>query len=71
MDGNQPIERLLQPNETIVLRAREEVFLKVGDAAALSVLINDQPAKTLGTNRQVVTRLITRANYSSYLAGRS
>jgi len=71
MDGSQPVERLLQPNETIVLRAREEVFLKVGDAAALSVLINDQQVKTLGTNGQVVTRLITRANYSRYLAGRS
>jgi hypothetical protein len=65
VDGSQPMERTLQPHETVMLHARNEVLLRVGDAAALSLLINNQPAKALGGSGEVITRHITRANYSS------
>ena len=67
LDGGQRLERMLVPNETIMLRATNEALLRIGDATALSVLINNQPAKPLGTTGQVVTHRITRANYKSLL----
>jgi DivIVA domain-containing protein len=67
LDGGQRLERLLVPNETIMLRATNEAVLRIGDATALSILINNQPAKPLGTTGQVVTHRITRANYKNLL----
>ena len=67
IDGGQPLERLLNPNETIMLRANDEAALRVGDAAALSLLINNQLAKPLGTPGQVVTTRITRSSYLGFL----
>jgi DivIVA domain-containing protein len=68
VDGSQHRERLLKADETIMLRAYDEAVLKVGDAAALSVLINNQLAKPLGAAGEVVTRRITRTNFLSFLA---
>ena len=67
LDGGQRLERTLVANETIMLRATNEAVLRIGDATALSVLINNQPAKPLGTTGQVVTQRITRSNYKSLL----
>jgi DivIVA domain-containing protein len=67
LDGGQRLERMLVPNETIMLRATNEAVLRIGDATALSVLINNQPAKPLGTTGQVVTHRITRSNYKNLL----
>lgn len=67
LDGGQRLERMLVPNETILLRATNEAVLRIGDATALSILINNQPAKPLGTTGQVVTHRITRANYKKLL----
>jgi DivIVA domain-containing protein len=67
VDGEQPLERLLRPNETILLRADNDVMLRVGDAAALSLLINNQPARPLGPPGQVVNMRITRANYRDFV----
>jgi DivIVA domain-containing protein len=67
LDGGQRLERMLVPNETIMLRATNEAVLRIGDATALSVLINNQPAKPLGTTGQVVTHRITRGNYKNLL----
>jgi hypothetical protein len=67
LDGGQRLERMLVPNETIMLRATNEAVLRIGDATALSVLINNQPAKPLGAAGEVVTHRITRANYKKLL----
>jgi hypothetical protein len=67
IDGGQRLERLLKPDETVMLHAHDEVVLRVGDAAALSVLINNQPMTPLGAAGQVVTRRISRANYLNLL----
>ena len=58
---------MLVANETIMLRATNEAVLRIGDATALSILINNQPAKPLGTTGQVVTHRITRTNYKNLL----
>jgi DivIVA domain-containing protein len=68
IDGGQRLERELKPEETIMLRADQEVLLRVGDAAALSMLINNVPAKPLGAAGQVVSVRITRDNYFSLLS---
>jgi DivIVA domain-containing protein len=67
LDGGQRLERMLVPNETIMLRATNEAVLRIGDATALSILINNQPAKPLGAAGQVVTHRITRGNYKNLL----
>jgi hypothetical protein len=67
IDGGQQLERLLKTNETVILRANEEAFLRAGDASALSLLINNRPAKPLGATGQVVTAHITRSNYVNLL----
>jgi hypothetical protein len=68
IDGGQRLERLLKPDETIMLRANSEAVLRAGDAGALSVLINSQVAKPLGSDGEVVTARITSGNYLSFLA---
>ena len=67
IDGGQRLERLLKPDETVILHAHDEVVLRVGDAGALSVLVNNQPMRPLGAAGQVVTRRISRENYLSML----
>ena len=68
IDGGQRLERILKPDETFMLHAHEEVVLRVGDAGALSVLVNNQPMKPLGPSGQIATRRISRSNYLSLLA---
>jgi DivIVA domain-containing protein len=69
VDGQEPVERLLRTNDTILVRAKDETVLRVGDAAALAVLINGKPAKPLGAAGQVITTRITRTNYLNFLSG--
>ena len=58
---------MLAANETIMLRATNEAVLRIGDASAISVLINNQPTRPLGATGQVVTHRITKANYKNLL----
>ena len=67
LDGGQRMERLLAPNETILLRATSEAVLRVADATAVSVLINNQPTRPLGSTGQIVTARITKDNYRKLL----
>jgi DivIVA domain-containing protein len=67
LDGGQRLEKMLAPNETIMLRATNEAVLRIGDASAISVLINNQPTRSLGATGQVVTHRITKANYRNLL----
>ena len=70
VDGGERLERLMEPEETIVLHAQDEALVKVGNAAALSVLINNTQTKPLGRDGQVVTMRINHATYRSYLPPR-
>lgn len=69
VDGGDTVERLLPPDETVVLEVDEEAVLRIGDAAALSLLINDQPTRSLGRDGQVVELRITPSNFRTFLAG--
>jgi hypothetical protein len=60
VDGGEPRERLLPPGRTITFEGKHEVTLRVGNAAAVSLWINGQPARPLGREGQVVTLRITR-----------
>jgi len=68
VDDTPPVERVLQPSETLVLHALDKASLRVGDAGAIKLLINSHPARPLGNNGEVVNRLITMENYGSFLA---
>lgn len=67
VDGSHAVERLMQPGETFLVWGREEVLLRAGDGAALTVTINGQAAAPLGRAGQVVTRRITRENLKIFL----
>ena len=61
------VEHVLARDETIEFNIRSEASLRVGDAGALVVLINGQPARPLGANGQVLTVRFTPENFSRYL----
>ena len=67
VDDGETVERLLPPGETVVLQVDEEAVLRIGDAAALSLLINDQPTRPLGSDGQVVQLRITPSNFQTFL----
>jgi hypothetical protein len=71
IDGERVIERLLEANQELVVTARESVLLRVGDAGALSTTINGKRARRFGGPGEVITRQITRQNYSRWLLGLS
>jgi hypothetical protein len=71
VDDTPPVERVLQPSETLVLHALDKASLRVGDAGAIKLLINSRPARPLGNNGEVVNRLITMENYGTFLAQES
>ena len=68
VDGGETVERLLSADETVVLQVEEEATLRIGDAAALLLLINDQPTRSLGADGQVVVLRITPSNYQTFLS---
>jgi hypothetical protein len=63
LDRGRRIERLLQPGETVMLHALNEVGLRVGNAGAVSLTINGEAALPLGQEGQPVTTRITFADY--------
>jgi uncharacterized protein DUF4115 len=67
IDGGQRTERMMKQGETLLLHAYDEVILRVGDASALSVILNDRPTKSLGGDGEVVTRRITKANLPTFV----
>jgi hypothetical protein len=67
IDGTQVLERLLQPEQELLLQAREGVMLRIGDAGAVSATINGKPAARFGRAGQVITRQITLKNYPQLL----
>lgn len=69
VDDGDAVERLLPADETLVLQVEDEAALRIGDATALSLFINDQPTKTLGRDGQVIELRITPSNYQTLLNG--
>jgi cytoskeletal protein RodZ len=65
-DGNRAIFRLLQPGDREVVRARQEIALRVGDAGALTYTINGAEGRAFGDPGEVRDVRITRANYHAF-----
>ena len=67
VDGAPRVEHLQARDETIEFDIQSEASLRVGNAGALAVLINGQPARPLGADGQVLTVRFTPENFSRYL----
>jgi cytoskeleton protein RodZ len=67
-DGERVIRRLLQPREHIVIDARDEIRLLIGDAGAFDYSINGRPGRRLGGPGEVRTIDVNRANYEELLS---
>ena len=67
LDDDEGWERLMAADQTIVVTAAERARVRVGDAAALSMLINDRVVRSLGAQGQVVDLRITQDNYQTFL----
>ena len=67
VDGAEPLERLLPPGRTVRLQVQDLAVLRIGNAAAISIMINGWPVKALGAEGQVVTLRITPANFETFL----
>ena len=70
VDGEKPVQRLLQAGDRENLEIRRELLLTAGDAAAVTMTINGVGARPLGKPGEVVTTRVTLANFNSYLATR-
>jgi cytoskeletal protein RodZ len=67
-DQTPVIRRLMQPGETEVIEALDDLVIRIGDPSALTMTINGSPVRTLGEPEVPVTLRITRDNYRQLLA---
>jgi hypothetical protein len=67
LDGDRKLERELDAGEQATVQARNEVVLRVGNAGAISVMINGVAALPLGRPGEPVTTRITSDNYQRLL----
>jgi cytoskeleton protein RodZ len=67
-DGQPGIQRMLSAGEREVMNVRRELVLTVGDASAITLTLNGQPARGLGSEGNVVTIRLSPDNYKEYLA---
>ena len=67
-DGNtvNPGE-ILEPGMTRHFAAQNSIFLAIGNAAGLSLKINDKPTKNLGRSGQVRELNITPGNLKDFI----
>jgi cytoskeleton protein RodZ len=67
-DGQPLAYRLMEPDERLSISADTEVRLRVGDAAALTYVVNGEPGVVAGGTGEIRELRITPENYRSYLA---
>jgi len=70
VDGERAQRRELQPGERQRLDVRRQLILIAGNAAALTVTLNGEAARSLGGPGQVATMSISPTNFRDYLASR-
>lgn len=68
IDGAKPVARLFRAGEEQRVEATREVLLDVGNAGALRMTIDGQPARSLGGPGARVRTRITRDNVDTFLA---
>lgn len=69
IDGAKPVARLYRAGEHQRVEATREVLLDVGNAGALRLEIDGQPARSLGGDGARVRTRITRDNAATFLQG--
>jgi cytoskeleton protein RodZ len=69
-DGKRVAGRTLKPGDKMDLAASQSIMLTAGDAGAVSYTVNNAPGRSLGAAGQVVSIVITTANYQTFVAGR-
>ena len=65
-DGKLLFSTLINPGETRVVTAREQIRLRVGDAGAFSYTLNGRRGRPLGTSGQVTSARITPSNIGEF-----
>jgi cytoskeleton protein RodZ len=70
IDGTARRERAIAAGDRERFAAERELVLNVADAAAVSLTVNGEPARPLGTSGQPATLNLTPANYKDYLVSR-
>jgi transcriptional regulator with XRE-family HTH domain len=69
-DGQRLFYRLLTAGEAAHIVANDSIVLRVGDAAAVSLIINGTAGRPLGAAGEPVTIRLTPQNYRDFLNGR-
>jgi len=67
-DRSPAFARLFKAGETQVVQAKDELVLRVGDPANITMTLNGAPMRPLGRAGQAVTVQINKQNYREYLA---
>jgi cytoskeletal protein RodZ len=70
VDGEEKVERLLQPGEQWAIDVHHELVLTAGDASALAMTLNGAEARPLGKPGEVVTARLNLTNFRDYVANR-
>jgi hypothetical protein len=70
VDGEQVLARLLRAGEHHTFDVENEAVMRVGDPAALTLMINGQPGRRLGAAEEPVDVRITTTNFQEYLGAR-
>jgi transcriptional regulator with XRE-family HTH domain len=61
-DGKRSMYRLVEPGERLVLEAHRVISLRIGDAGAMTLSINDGPRRLAGGGGEVVELTLTPDN---------
>jgi cytoskeleton protein RodZ len=70
IDGTARRERAITTGDRERFAAERELVVNVADAAAVSLTVNGEPARSLGTSGQPATLNLTPANYKEYVIPR-
>lgn len=64
-DGTRVVYRLMQPGSTQVLKAHREIAIRVGDAGAVTWIVNGRAPAPMGGSGEVRRLVLTRDNVAS------
>jgi cytoskeletal protein RodZ len=70
IDGTARRERAITAGDRERFAAERELVVNVADAAAVSLTVNGEPTRPLGTSGQPATLNLTTSNYKDYLVSR-
>ncbi len=68
MSEGVPQDFILQPGETFQYRYVKPIVLQVGNAGGVTLFLNGQATRPMGTNGQVVELNLSPSNWRDYIA---